>query len=251
MVEAVIDLDLLEQIYDVALGHSSWDDVMARLRTGFAAEAGLLIAYGQGPEALSALCRSGYEEAVVQAYAEHFEAIDPYVAAMKSGALPTGRIMFGDDLVPAKVFCDSEYYNDWFRPNGMRYTAGGQVQNRDGLHLMVALPRSHASGPYTPEDVRRLQTYFNHIGRSFEIQDAIKSGVSAPDFDEFALRYKLTPAEVKLVVHLVDTGGLKQCAEHLHCSYNTVRAHLRSVFEKTQTHSQPQLLRLIHQPVSG
>lgn len=245
----MIDLDLLEHIYDVALGRASWNDVMERLRTAFAAQANLLMAYGPALAVTSVLCRNGYDESLDPAYADHFVGIDPYVAAMQCGALPPGRIMFGDDVVPGKLLCNSEYYNDWFRHHGLRYTAGGHVQNRDGRHFMFALPRSQAAGPYTPEEVRRLQAFFNHIGRALEIQDALRLRLSEPDLDRIAVRYGLTPAEVRLVVHLAETGSLKQCAGRLGCAYNTLRAHLRSVFEKTQVHSQAQLLRLIYQVI--
>jgi DNA-binding CsgD family transcriptional regulator len=242
----VNDPDLLEHIYDVVLGRSSWDEVMERLRAEFYAEQALLIAYGQGPGETSTHFRSGPDEGAVRAYADHFAAIDPYVEAMGSGAFPPGRVMFGDDVVPGKSLCASEFYHDWFRPNGLRYTAGGHVQSRDGLRLLLAMPRSDAAGPYVPNEVRALQGYFNHIRRALEIQDEMRSRVFVPDFDRIAARYRLTPAEARLLELLVETGSLKKSAQRAQRSYNTLRAQLRAVLAKTETCSQSQLMRLIH-----
>lgn len=50
-----------------------------------------------------------------------------------------------------------------------------------------------------------------------------------------------------LLQSLVEVGSLKQVAQRGGRSYCTLRAHLRAVFEKTGTHSQAQLMRLIHQ----
>lgn len=242
----MIDLDLLEQIYDVVLGRSSWDDVMGRLRTALCAEHAMLIAYGQGPGEIGTHCRSGPDESAVRAYAEHFAAIDPYAEAMRTGALPPGRVMFGDAVVPGKALLACEYYHDWFRPNGLRYTVGGHTRSREGASLLLAIPRAPAAGPYTPDDVRKVQTYFNHIRRALEIRDAMRSRICAPDFDRIAARYRLTPAEARLLELLTETGSLKQSAQRLQRSYYTLRAQLRAVLQKTDTRSQSQLMRLIH-----
>lgn len=243
----MIDPDLLEHIYDVALGRSSWDQVLARLRVEYCADTGLLIGYGQRLTADLCLCLSGHDEASWNTYVAHYAAIDPYSACMRSGAFPAGRVMFGDDLVPGKTLVASEYYNDWFRPHGIRYTAGGHVLSQDGIYLLLGLPRSKEAGPYSPDEIRRLQTYFNHIRRALEIQDEIGARVVAPDLDRIAVRHGLTPAEVRLLELLIETGSLKKSAQQSARSYYTLRAQLRAVFQKTETHSQAQLMRLMHE----
>jgi DNA-binding CsgD family transcriptional regulator len=55
-------------------------------------------------------------------------------------------------------------------------------------------------------------------------------------------RFDLTPAEARLVVHLVTGASLRSCANALGISYQTARGHLKSVFVKTGTHRQTQML---------
>jgi DNA-binding CsgD family transcriptional regulator len=219
---------------------------MGRLRARFGTEHALLIGYGQGAGAVGVYFRSGPDEGATKAYADHFAAIDPYVEAMGTVAFPPGKVMFGDDVVPGKILCASEYYHDWFRPNGLRYTAGAHAQNRDGLRLLLAMPRSEAAGPYLPDEIRALQSYFNHMRRALEIQDEMRSRVFEPDFDRIAARYGLTRAEAKLLTLLAETGSLKKSAQRAQRSYYTLRAQLRAVLQKTETHSQSQLMRLVH-----
>jgi DNA-binding CsgD family transcriptional regulator len=45
---------------------------------------------------------------------------------------------------------------------------------------------------------------------------------------------------------LIETGSLRQAAARLHRSYNTLRAQLRSILQKTGTKSQVELIRLLH-----
>lgn len=251
MRRAVIDPDLLEHIYDVVLDRSSWDAVLGRLRTEYSADAGVLIAYARGPRADTCLCLSGHDESAWRSYAAHFAAVDPYAARMGSKGFPAGRVCFGDDVVPAKTLLASEYYHDWLRPNGIRYTAGAHVQSQAGMSVMLGLPRSEAAGPYSAEEIQRLQAYFNHIRRALEIQSEMGARVSAPDLDRLAVRYGFTPAEIRLLELLAETGSLKKSAQRLARSYYTLRAQLRALFQKTGTHSQVQLVRLIHQQHDG
>jgi DNA-binding CsgD family transcriptional regulator len=55
-------------------------------------------------------------------------------------------------------------------------------------------------------------------------------------------RFDLTPAEARLVVQLVTGTSLKSSAKALAVSYETVRRQVKSVFHKTGTHRQSELV---------
>ncbi|HVI15377.1 MAG TPA: helix-turn-helix transcriptional regulator [Pseudolabrys sp.] len=55
-------------------------------------------------------------------------------------------------------------------------------------------------------------------------------------------RFDLTPAEVRLVVDLVTGTSLKSSAKTRGVGYETVRRQLKSVFRKTGTHRQSELV---------
>jgi len=58
-------------------------------------------------------------------------------------------------------------------------------------------------------------------------------------------RFNLTPAEARVVVRLVTGESLRACAKALGIQYETVRAHLKSVFRKTRTHRQAELVLVV------
>jgi DNA-binding CsgD family transcriptional regulator len=60
-------------------------------------------------------------------------------------------------------------------------------------------------------------------------------------------RFDLTPAEARLVVHLVAGASLRSCTKALGIKYETARSYLKSAFLKTGTHRQAELvLRVFH-----
>ena len=65
-------------------------------------------------------------------------------------------------------------------------------------------------------------------------------GVPRADFIE--KRFDLTPAQARLVSHLVAGASLKSSAERLGVTYETVRSYLKSAFLKTGTHRQAELV---------
>ncbi|HEY7458871.1 MAG TPA: helix-turn-helix transcriptional regulator, partial [Xanthobacteraceae bacterium] len=60
-----------------------------------------------------------------------------------------------------------------------------------------------------------------------------------------ATRYKLTPAELRVLQGVIDVGGVPAIADALGISPTTVRTHMKSLFEKTGVRRQADLVKLI------
>lgn len=75
----------------------------------------------------------------------------------------------------------------------------------------------------------------------------VDPGSPPPDTTRTLMQlWRLTPAEARLVQVLVETGfGLREAGDRLGVTYATVRTQLASVFAKTDTRSQPELMRLV------
>ena len=69
----------------------------------------------------------------------------------------------------------------------------------------------------------------------------------APALDVQMLRdwYGLTPAEARVAVLLASGFSLDEIVERLGIGANTVRTHLKSIFAKTDTRRQGELIRLL------
>jgi DNA-binding CsgD family transcriptional regulator len=58
-------------------------------------------------------------------------------------------------------------------------------------------------------------------------------------------KFDLTPAEARLVVRLITGESLRPCANALGIKYETVRTYLKSVFQKTKTRRQAELVLVV------
>ena len=57
--------------------------------------------------------------------------------------------------------------------------------------------------------------------------------------------YKLTPAEVRVLMAIVEIGGVPEVAPVLGISETTVKTHLQHLYEKTGTNRQADLVKLV------
>jgi DNA-binding CsgD family transcriptional regulator len=57
--------------------------------------------------------------------------------------------------------------------------------------------------------------------------------------------YDLTPAERRVLIAIVEVGGVPDVAPALGISEATVKTHLRRLFEKTSTRRQADLVKLL------
>ena len=60
-----------------------------------------------------------------------------------------------------------------------------------------------------------------------------------------AATFGLTPAESRLADHFTQGKSLTESAEALGITQETARVHLKRIFEKTYTHRQGELMRLL------
>jgi len=54
--------------------------------------------------------------------------------------------------------------------------------------------------------------------------------------------FGFTPTETRLVLHLIKGDCLRTAASALNMKYETARTHLKSIFLKTDTHRQTELI---------
>jgi DNA-binding CsgD family transcriptional regulator len=63
--------------------------------------------------------------------------------------------------------------------------------------------------------------------------------------ETIANAFKLTPAEMRVLMMIVEIDGVREVASVLGISEATVKTHLKHVFDKTATKRQTELVKLI------
>jgi DNA-binding CsgD family transcriptional regulator len=73
-----------------------------------------------------------------------------------------------------------------------------------------------------------------------------KAALDAPSPQEVIGKlYKLTPTELRVLLAIVEVGGVPEVAEALGVAVSTVRTHLAQLFAKTDTNRQVDLVKLV------
>jgi DNA-binding CsgD family transcriptional regulator len=73
----------------------------------------------------------------------------------------------------------------------------------------------------------------------------VDEGSEMPQMEFLKNKFDLTPAEARLVVRLITGESLRPCAKALGIQYETVRSYLKSVFHKTKTRRQAELVLVV------
>jgi DNA-binding CsgD family transcriptional regulator len=114
----------------------------------------------------------------------------------------------------------------------------------------IAVPLTSRSGeryvahvlPLTSGARRKAGTSYSAAASVF-VHRAVLDLPSPPE--AVAKAFQLTPAELRVLFAIIEVGGVPEVAETLGIAETTVRFHLRQLFEKTGTHRQADLVRLV------
>jgi DNA-binding CsgD family transcriptional regulator len=114
----------------------------------------------------------------------------------------------------------------------------------------IALPLTAHDGeryvahvlPLTSGVRRQAGLAFNAVAALF-IRKAALEASAAPDV--IGRMYKLTPAELRVLLAIVDVGGVPEVAAALGVASTTIKTHLNRLFEKTGVCRQADLVKLV------
>ncbi|HVL10333.1 MAG TPA: hypothetical protein VM512_14425 [Burkholderiaceae bacterium] len=152
-----------------------------------------------------------------------------------------------------------------FSAQGLRHTCSGAAAMTQALSQACAGTHRLATGGAVLEYGEPLQRYYIVI---VPLPDAM--GMQLPGQDPLALimvhaaqhekrpvdlllrmLFGISPAEYRLIEKLMQGLPIKTCAFELGISLETARSHLKSIFRRTQTSRQVDLLRLVQQLAYG
>ena len=107
---------------------------------------------------------------------------------------------------------------------------------RDGEHHVAHVL------PLTSGVRRRAATSYAAVAALF-VHKAAFDALSPPEV--IAKAYKLTPMELRVMLAIVEVGGVPEVAEALGIAETTVKTHLGRVYKKTDSDRQADLVKLV------
>jgi len=163
-------LELIDLIYEAARRPDAWPKFLERFAEAVhAPSASVQTQRGQPP------CVHGYavgrEECFLRSFRDHYAAIEPRAPYMRS--LSVGSVRTSQQLLSAEEFEQTEFYNDWERPQGLYHGMVGIVGNdgRDELALLEA-DRPTSDGEFCEEELELMRALLPHVRRamSFNVE---------------------------------------------------------------------------------
>jgi DNA-binding CsgD family transcriptional regulator len=142
--------------------------------------------------------------------------------------------------------------------NGLLRNALVDVGDHTSAGKGVSLPLTTRDGDDYIVNALPLKSGANRHRRTSAASAAIfisKAGLAIrPSPHLIAQRYKLTPTELRVLLAIVEIGGVPDVADALGVSVTTVKTHLERIYEKTGVNRQADLARLVAgfaSPVAG
>lgn len=158
---------LIGQIYDAVLDAEQWPLLIQRIATAFQSKSGLLRLMDPQCDKVSFVVSHGYDEQSFQAYRDHFIHIDPLNAALKTK--PVGSIGTTPQVMPMSEFTNTEYYNDYARPQEIYYAAGGFVVRDHTRTALLGVQRTKEMGGFELHELQQLSLLSSHLLRAFQL----------------------------------------------------------------------------------
>lgn len=189
-------LPLIETIYSAVDDESLWPFVLeqiAELTHGY--ETCMWTAF-PGSQAANILCAARMDLAVLVPYTEYYGQVN--VLSHRCDELfEDGQVRYSDRAIPDAEFETTEFYNDYFNPNGMFYSFGIRLPLDDQPRPYLACMRPKHKGPFGQAEGALVEKLIPHLQRALNLHlkftqlrsnaDGLEAALDALDHAVFGL----------------------------------------------------------------
>lgn len=161
-----VDLQALtDQVYGALFGETSWQDFLDTLNMRMPDGKSTLFYHdallGSGGLSLT----SGMPEDAIDAYNQHFSALNPWMA--KAATRPVGLGVLADQMLPHDELTKTEFYNDYLRRIGCRSSIGVTIMREKNRSFNLSTLTSSTDAAFNRLNANMLTEIAPHLGRAF------------------------------------------------------------------------------------
>ncbi|MHB1953013.1 MAG: helix-turn-helix transcriptional regulator [Sulfobacillus sp.] len=161
-------LSLIQQIYGAVDDASLWPAVLDGIAEAANAEGTLLFANFPHPATPDLSVVARMDASVLVPYAEHYATVN-VLAQRCDEMFPEGTVRYSHLAVPDPEFDQTEFYNDYFRPNNMYYSFGLKIPLAGHSPAYLSSMRTKAQGAFEERDGLVLSTLLPHLQRALTL----------------------------------------------------------------------------------
>lgn len=160
--------ELLGLLYEGTLEQPPWQNALRMLQQRLQATHISLILRPPTAEQTGVMINIGGNDEARVSYEKQYFALDPFVS-LKEGEVMTPEELVGDQWLAGPM------YQDYLRPQDVRYVLGADVYTADGIECRLRATRGHGGQPFDEQDKALFRFILPHLKRSIRIQSRIDS----------------------------------------------------------------------------
>jgi DNA-binding CsgD family transcriptional regulator/PAS domain-containing protein len=165
--------ELTDAVYRAALEPAAWDDVMQLMNERFPSAAQTFYFLHLEPRRVQPVSLVGIAPRWLRSFDEHYFSSDnPWIRLTqrlhRPGVVRTNERL--DRLLrDPGVLYRSSYYNDWMRPQGLKYTIGNTLLAENGIVANITLLRAPDMKTFSDPEVRAFEVLSKHMTRALQM----------------------------------------------------------------------------------
>lgn len=161
---------LVEAIYDAPFNQAGWQPAISNLRQAFVSTAAGFFVQTKN-NSLGNYLVEGVDATHMNSYREHYAAINPWFTI--PNLMRPGNVLTDLSLElhhnDTAAFTNSEFYQDWCKPQELRHAIGGSLLSIEGNLLNFTLLRPSQRGQYTDREVQLYARLNHHLSKAVDI----------------------------------------------------------------------------------
>ena len=160
----------MKKIYAAALDPVEWTECVQLFAATFGNRAAGFYIFDREIGSMTSLIAAGMETEFQQSLLDHFAPLNPYPETLHSD-IPTGIAITDAHVVARETARQSEFYNDWIRPQQLDvYQIGAKVaQDANRYAAIVAQPDPARFDELEAEYLKRMEMLIPHISNALKI----------------------------------------------------------------------------------
>lgn len=165
--------DLIEAMYEAALGQRSWDDATLDVTRGLGGESLMLSVLDPKDLSVEVVSHQGLTTNNVQEYLQ-FAHYDPWLSRVSDRKL-FNKSLIGSEIVTERELVASYMYNEFLGPRtGVHHIMGSVLGMHDGRVGIIGTHRPRDAKDFVPQEARRLSRLLPHLRRALEIRHRLQ-----------------------------------------------------------------------------
>ncbi len=172
MNQTVTTSELIDSIYQASLDRSVWSSVLRQVAHNLNAQSALIRLVDHKKQGIGFSASFGYEQSFINIYAEHYIQVDPFQKIFEQ--VPDGTVFPQQAILPMKDYKNSEFYNDFVKPQEKSHAIGGVFLKTPNTWVQLGIQRNIGQPLFEQQDANELKLILPHLKRVISLNKQIE-----------------------------------------------------------------------------